>query len=755
MPPAISVDQAGPLNFPLKPKVVEALVSQCEQAPFGKGTETLVDTKVRKTFELSPDRFQISDEWNAQVAAVVAQVSDKLGLPPGELRAELYKLLVYRRGGFFKPHRDSEKHDGMVASLIIVLPNPFAGGELTVRQTQSRVQKFQFPEAASGLGISYAAFYADCEHEVSRLSSGVRVCLCYNLILRTTAPASPKPRSTVTDIAPLLAAVRAWFTAAPATPLVLALEHQYSERSLSGELLKGNDRALADLVLPTAAAADCEIHLAHISRHLLQEAYNESKSRRDEDDWGWSPKPLNKQKLRIGATHEDELLGTQLTTFDGVKKPWQSISLQVNAIISQIPLEEWKPTSEEYEGYTGNTGNMLDRWYHRTAFVLWPKARQHTVLAEAGFETSVPALNELVDALATSRDAGRESVRADSIALALAIIADWPDPHDFFRKQPKEDALESLLTSFCSSLIKLNDRAVITTLLSQVAPQDTNLPLTPLLLHACRKFGLPAIAAELQAILTPPADGRLLAPFPTRNLEWLEAVCELPQSDPDTEKIKGDLCRQAASWYCADIARRKQDPETARKRAQNLHEKQLPVLLQVLLHCGCDTEVHKVVSCVKSRTDLFRLQHAHVPALKRLVPWSAQRFGEIPPLLRQWLTDVRQRLIGVTATMPQPPANWTRPATVRCSCQHCLQLVEFMKDPTAEVHRIFGSDKLQSHLAYEISRCRLDLVYDLESQQGRYALVMQKTQASFDRILRRYQRNIKLLEDLPQPAGDT
>ncbi len=193
MPPAISVDQAGPLNFPLKPKVVEALVSQCEQAPFGKGTETLVDTKVRKTFELSPDRFQISDEWNAQVAAVVAQVSDKLGLPPGELHAELYKLLVYRRGGFFKPHRDIEKHDGMVASLIIVLPNPFAGGELTVRQTQSRVQKFQFPEAASGQGISYAAFYADCEHEVSRLSSGVRVCLCYNLILRTTAPASPKP----------------------------------------------------------------------------------------------------------------------------------------------------------------------------------------------------------------------------------------------------------------------------------------------------------------------------------------------------------------------------------------------------------------------------------------------------------------------------------------------------------------------------------------------------------------------------------
>jgi hypothetical protein len=97
-----------------------------------------VDTKVRKTFELSPDRFQISDEWNAQVAAVVAQVSDKLGLPPGELHAELYKLLVYRRGGFFKPHRDSEKHDGMVASLIIVLPNPFARLNPEYRNFNSR-----------------------------------------------------------------------------------------------------------------------------------------------------------------------------------------------------------------------------------------------------------------------------------------------------------------------------------------------------------------------------------------------------------------------------------------------------------------------------------------------------------------------------------------------------------------------------------------------------------------------------------------
>ena len=74
MPPAISVDQAGSLNFPLKPTVVDALVSQCEQAPFGKGTQTLVATNFRSTFALSPDPFQIRAQRNLQVAAVVAQV---------------------------------------------------------------------------------------------------------------------------------------------------------------------------------------------------------------------------------------------------------------------------------------------------------------------------------------------------------------------------------------------------------------------------------------------------------------------------------------------------------------------------------------------------------------------------------------------------------------------------------------------------------------------------------------------------------
>jgi hypothetical protein len=46
--------------------------------------------------------------------------------------AVLYKLLLYEEGGFFKTHRDTEKADGMFATLVLQLPSTFTGGEFVV-----------------------------------------------------------------------------------------------------------------------------------------------------------------------------------------------------------------------------------------------------------------------------------------------------------------------------------------------------------------------------------------------------------------------------------------------------------------------------------------------------------------------------------------------------------------------------------------------------------------------------------------------
>jgi hypothetical protein len=43
------------------------------------------------------------------------------------------------------------------------------------------------------------------------------------------------------------------------------------------------------------------------------------------------------------------------------------ISLEDAEIVAKVPLNEGKPDKEEHEGYTGNEGMTLERWYHRAA----------------------------------------------------------------------------------------------------------------------------------------------------------------------------------------------------------------------------------------------------------------------------------------------------------------------------------------------------------------------------------------------------
>lgn len=241
--PGLQVEQLGEIKFPASKKLVKALIAQCQVAPYGKGTRTLVDAKVRKTFELGPEQFQVSDDWNKAIALTTRAVAEELGLPPDQFEARPYKLLVYETGGFFLKHRDSEKHNRMVASLIVVLPHRFAGGELEVRHSGSE-SIFRFDEAAQGEAPCYAAFYADCEHEVQRVTNGTRVCLTYNLVLKSErkTQVAHAPAAAPDDV--LAESLASWINAQPAEPLVFALEHHYTQRGLSLDLLKGGDRQL-------------------------------------------------------------------------------------------------------------------------------------------------------------------------------------------------------------------------------------------------------------------------------------------------------------------------------------------------------------------------------------------------------------------------------------------------------------------------------------------------------------------------------
>lgn len=119
----IEVKGVGKLDLPLKPDTIQSLLDISQSAKFGLRSQTLLDQTVRDTKEISANHLQI-DYDKKYFSRLLEEVRVGLGLPSeAELSAHLHNLLVYEQGHFFKPHQDSEKLEGMVASLIMLLPS--------------------------------------------------------------------------------------------------------------------------------------------------------------------------------------------------------------------------------------------------------------------------------------------------------------------------------------------------------------------------------------------------------------------------------------------------------------------------------------------------------------------------------------------------------------------------------------------------------------------------------------------------------
>ena len=371
------------------------------------------------------------------------------GLSDSRVRAKLYKMLIYTKGGFFLPHRDSEKRKNMVGSMVVMLPGSFGGGELVVEHNDSR-NTFTFEKAACGESAQYVAFFADCRHEVRRVTRGVRVCLHYNLIVQPHRTRSAASQSGERDEA-LVAAISHWTKTRPGEPLVFALEHQYTESGLKPDLLKGNDRLAAAHLIAAAGATECRVFFGQVSRHLLQFA--------DDGSFGrgryWTSHRVEVSDLDIGEAYEDEVFVDGWKDARGKRVGMGGLPLDGSSLVSSVPFQEWKPTSQDYEGSTGNAGNTLDRWYHKAAVVIWADCDHFDVLVKMGMQPAVDTWLRMCEKLSGLNNAHLEQATQDCQLLARAIINAWPMRMYRYTSVEKEDC--PWLALFANELPCLKD----------------------------------------------------------------------------------------------------------------------------------------------------------------------------------------------------------------------------------------------------------------------------------------------------------
>ncbi|MDE2379594.1 2OG-Fe(II) oxygenase [Bradyrhizobium sp.] len=261
--PTIDVDGVGRLAFPILPVQAERLAAIAEAAPHGRGEETVVDREVRRTWQVDSAKVRIGGcHWEKTLAALVADTA--LGLGVSEpVAADFYKLLVYDAGSFFVDHRDTEKVPGMFATMVIVLPSTHSGGELVIKHLGREVVLDLRAEEPSQVG--FAAFYADCVHEVRPITTGCRLALVYNVhfVGKKRALKAPDYREEHMRVVKVL---RSWAGAEDEPDkLILPLEHAYTPAELSFSALKGADAGSASVLVEAAAEADCDLHLALVS----------------------------------------------------------------------------------------------------------------------------------------------------------------------------------------------------------------------------------------------------------------------------------------------------------------------------------------------------------------------------------------------------------------------------------------------------------------------------------------------------------
>jgi hypothetical protein len=106
--------------------------------------------------------------------------------------------------------------------------------------------------------VSFAAFYADCVHEVRPVTSGYRLTLIYNLVRKKgrkplTLPAYDK------ECAKITAMLQHWVASKNAPDndlpekLIYPLEHAYTPAELGFDALKNADAAVAAVLISATA----------------------------------------------------------------------------------------------------------------------------------------------------------------------------------------------------------------------------------------------------------------------------------------------------------------------------------------------------------------------------------------------------------------------------------------------------------------------------------------------------------------------
>ena len=606
----------------------------------------------------------------------------------------------------------------MFATLIVVLPSQSSGGELVARHRDREVRldlRCEDPSEAT-----FAAFYADCLHEVLPVTAGCRVTLVYNLLRRGKGAVPEAPRYD-REQRRVEALLRAWAAAEPGsddgdpTKLIYPLEHAYTPAELGFATLKGADAAAAGVLVDAAARTGCDLHLALLTIEESGPAeytgYGRQRRGRWPDDSG------DDDDYDVVEIGNREVTLSEWRRPDGAPSALSSLPADTDSELSPPDaLQDAEPDEQHFREATGNEGASFERAYRHAAFVLWPRRRVLAVLNQGGLQLTLPYLTELTERWSTCPEDERPPLWAQAHELAGHMLSTWPR-HPIYGRR---DEAASDATRLLTLLTRLGDTDRIDEFLTDLAPSGL-----------CGKGDNTAILAGLA----------LLAP--TRAVALIELI--IKGTAPTSLGMCGDLlARTAAALPLVDPASLQTaatilldelpgDPAHARPYPVWQYGPRLSVdcIVDLLAAVGRidPTLALRTANHMLAWPKTYTLDDLLVPAMRKLMGSATMQTLAAQRLRTTCLDHLHAR----AAEPLEAPRDWRRANELGCQCPHCLMLSQYLAHPAQKEWTFRAAAPQRAHVESTIKAAGCDLDMTTVRRGSPHSLVCTKNQASYER----------------------
>jgi len=587
----------------------------------------------------------------------------------------------------------------MFGTLVIQLPSVYEGGQLTVFQ-QGKESEFNFGGFDACNNIYFAAFYADCQHEVKPITKGHRLCLIYNLIY-TGFGRGPVPPNNQKTVSSIVSAMKAWNGDVDSNDspkiLIQMLEHQYCKASLSFQMLKNGDKALAEVLQQAKKEAEFDLYLSvvELTQYFSATYYGRGKYTIDDDG-------------------DDHFHATHLTAYDSEKLSTKIDLDDDDSIFPQKFFDGIDPYEEGVEEATGNEGATVDKHYHWAALLIWPAKRRRAVIG----------MQNVIEEFERDLKSGKAEDKLEDDAMD--IIKHLKDKDCRANSQVYKEFLQLLLLVGKRKLIVeyLNVMADCASYLL-VSYEDNNI-----ISSVGNDYGWGILKLPLESIFAKCSYYSV-----EDHSKFLVKFCSLQSNDEQK-----NLFKSVAAIFVNFLAN-EQDGES-RYYKPNRSKNLVCQFVHILKNLECESLLTTLVNALLTKPIYYPVLETLGPAVVD-VSNTFEISGPLQVLCSHCISTLEEAISKV-----QPPTTHARPVKLYCSCDNCTEVKQFMEHPDIAQCRFRVVKEKRLHIEDRLRRVNADVICQTEHVGTPHTLVVSKTLASFEREVEKHQVHRDLLASL-------